>query len=526
MTRFGSGAVLDRRSLLRAGLAAGAGAALAPLAACAGPVGAATPGSLTLGLNRSLVSLDNKLNQFDAALTVQRAVRQALTRIGPDMSATPVLAERFEQTAPTQWRVRLREGARYSDGSPVTVADVATALRMYAQVNGSFVVNLFPELPSVTPLGERDFLLETARPVPILDLLMANILITPAAANRPEELSGGLGSGPYVVSAGNGGTGEYTLERNPRYWGTPPPVRTVRVRFVPEESSRVVAIRGGELDVIDSITPDSAEQLVGLPGVAIERVPGTRINQLFFNFRKPQGHPLADARVRQALSLAIDGPALLNDVLVGSASQAEGVVPLALVGAVRTGTYTHDPAEARARLDALGVRDLTLTIIWESGEFPADASVMEAVVEMLRAVGVGARLQQFEPGGDILRWRQGRGGDWDVLGNGYPGPTGQAITSLLGMYGGTPDKERTRDTYQGYVVPEIADQLAVAAAETDAARRAEVLTAAQRAIWASWPCLWAFVPNVVLARRTRVRGLALQPINSYDLAAVRVEEQP
>lgn len=524
MTRIGSGAALSRRSLLRAGLAVGAGAALAPLAACAGPVGAASPGSLTLGLNRSLVSLDNKLNQFDAAVTVQRGVRQALTRIDTELNAKPVLAERFERTAPTQWTVRLRPDVHYSDGSPVTVEDVATALRMYGQVNGSFLLGLFPELPTVSKVDDRTFLLETARPVPILDLLMANILITPAAANRPEELSDGLGSGPYVVTAANGGTGEYTLERNENYWGQPPPVRAVRVRFVPEESSRVISIRSGELDVIDSITPDSADQLTGLPGVALDRSSGTRINQLFFNFRKPRDHPLADARVRQALTYAIDGRALIDDVLVGSAAPAEGVVPMALTGAVRTGTYTYDPAKSRALLDSLGVRDLTMKIIWESGEFPADASVMEAVLEMLREVGVRAELQQFEPGGNILQWRQGRGGDWDVLGNGYPGPTGHAITTLLGMYGGTPEKERGRDTYQGYVNPAIAAQLASAAAEIDPDRGTQLITDAQHAIWNTWPCLWAFVPKVVLARRTRVRGIRLQPINSYDLDTVRVED--
>ncbi|MFD4668645.1 ABC transporter substrate-binding protein [Lentzea sp. NPDC058450] len=523
MTQFGSGAVLSRRSLLRAGLAAGTGLALAPLAACAGPIGAAAPGSLALGLNRSLVSLDNKLLQFDAAVTVQRAVRQALTRIDGSMKAQLVLAERFEQTAPTQWTVRLRPEARYSDGSPVTVEDVATALKMYPQVNGSFVMGLFPEVPSVSKVDDHTLLLETARPVPILDLLMANILITPAAANRPEELATGIGSGPYVVAAANSGTGEYTFERNQNYWAAPPSVGTVRVRFVPEESSRVIALRSGELDVIDSITPDSAEQLAGLPGVALENITGTRLNQLFFNFRKPAGHPLADARVREALTYAIDGRALVEDVLVGSVTQAEGVVPLALSGAVRTGTYTHDPAKARALLDSLGVRDLKLKIIWETGEFPADTSVMEAVVEMLRVVGVSSELQQFEPGGDIGKWRQGRGGDWDVLGNGYPGPTGQAVTTLLGMYGGTAEKESTRDTYHGYVNPPIADALASAAAETDVDRRTELLTSAQQAIWATWPCLWAFVPKVLLARRTRVQGVGLQPINSYDLSAVRVE---
>src|SRR3954470_19562167 len=83
MTPPGRGPELSRRSLLRLGAVVGAGFALGPtLAACAGPTGAPEPGSMTMGLNRSLVSLDNKLNQFDAAVTVQRAVRQALTEIG------------------------------------------------------------------------------------------------------------------------------------------------------------------------------------------------------------------------------------------------------------------------------------------------------------------------------------------------------------------------------------------------------------------------------------------------------------
>ncbi|MFF2847277.1 ABC transporter substrate-binding protein [Streptomyces sp. NPDC058001] len=513
----------SRRTLLRWGAVGGAGVALGPLAACAGPTGAPGPGTLTLGLNRSLVSLDNKLNQFDAAVTVQRAVRQALTRIGPGMKPRLVLADRFDMAEPTAWSVRLREGVCYSDGSPVTVEDVATALKMYGKVNGSFLLGLFPELPSVEKTGARTFLLHTHQPVPVLDRLMANIHITPAAANRPEELQSGLGSGPYRVLKANSGAGEYTLGRNPKYWGPRARVETVRVRFVPEESSRVVALRSGEIDVVDTLTPDSAEQLTGLPGVQVEETSGVRMCQLFYNFRKPQGSPLADPRVRQALTYAIDGKALVNDVLNGSAEAARGVVPLALEGAVPTGSYTYDPGRARALLTSLGATNLRMRIIWESGEFAADTSVMEAVVDMLKNVGVRASLQQFQPGGDILTWRQGKAGDWDVIGNGYGSPTGQALTVLQGMYGGTAAKERTRDAFMGYVVPHVERQLTAAATQVDDAERTRQLAEVQKAIWDTWPSLWAFAPKTLLARRARVQDLSLLTINSYDLSAVRLE---
>jgi len=525
MTAVRPGRELSRRSFFRLGGAVGAALALGPtLSACAGPTGAAGPGTMTLALNRSLVSLDNKLNQFDAAVTVQRAVRQGLTRIGPDLSPELVLAESFELTGDTRWTVRLRDGVRYSDGSPVTVDDVRTALEMYQQVQGSFLAGFFPEWPTVGTVDDRTFTLDTQRPFPVLDYLMANILITPAATNEAAELQDGIGSGPYVVSSSNRGTGDYTLQRNQAYWGPAPVVDEVRVRFIPEESSRVVSMRSGEVDVIDTISPDSADQLAGLPGVLVESVPGTRTNQLFYNFRKPADHPLANPAVREALTYAIDQRALTEDVLVGSVQSATGVVAGTLAGATSDHAYTHDPRRARQMLEANGVLsgDLELTIIWETGEFASDTQVMEAVTQMLADVGVRTKLNQFQPGGDISAWRQGKGGDWDVLGNGYGNPTGLALTSLQGMYGGTAEKELTRDTYQGYVVPGVEQLITAAGTEVDPARRDDLLARAQDAAWDTWPCLWAFVPNAVLARRERVQDLELSPSNSYVLAATEL----
>ena len=523
MTVLPQGSEISRRRLLQFGALGGLLLGTGTVAGCAGPTGLPGPSTLTLALNRSLVSLDNKLNQFDAAVTVQRAVRQGLTAIGPETKPILVLAESFEMTGPTKWTVRLRDGVKYSDGTPLQIEDISTALKMYQQVQGSFVAGFFPEFPTVVPVDDRTFLMESKNPIPILDSLMSMILISPAAANKPEELQDGVGTGPYVVTKFNRGAGTYSLKRNENYWGPAPQAENVEVRFLPEESSRVIALRSGEADVIDSITPESREQLAGLPGVVLQESSSLRLNQIFYNFRKPAGHPLADVRVREALSWAINGEALVKDVLVDSVSQAEGVTPSSLTGYHKTGTYTYDPEKAKARLQELGVADLTLKIIWETGEFAGDTSIMEALVEMFGNIGVKTELQQFEPGGNILAWRQGKQGDWDLLGNGFSSPTGLAITMMQGMYAGTAEKEQTRDTYQGYVVPEVQAKIQAASAEVDPVRRQELLATAQQAIWETWPCAWAFVPKSVLAHQQRVSGLELAPTNSYPLVDVRLE---
>jgi peptide/nickel transport system substrate-binding protein len=514
---------LSRRSFIQLGGLAGGAVLLGYTAACAGPTGKPSSDTLVLALNRSLVSLDNKLNQFDAAVTAQRGVRQALTRIGNDLKPQLVLADRFEPTSDTEWTVRLREGVRYSDGSPIEIDDLRVAMEMYQQVSGSFVAPQFPEWPEVVPIDDRTFVLRTRSPLPVLDSLMSNILITPARANEPSELSSGIGSGPFVVTESSRGTGDYRLSANNKYWGSSPALQQVQVRFVPEEAARVVALRSGEVDVIDSISPNSAEQLSDLPGVQVDTVPSTRISQLFYNFRKPPGHPLANPRVREALTYAVDGEALARDVLIGSATSATGPAPFTLDGFFKTGSYRFDPRRARQMLDAEGVKDLELTFIWETGEFTNDVSVMESVLQMMNDVGVRGRLHQFEPGGDISSWRQGKAGDWDVLGNGYGNQTGLALTTIQGMYAGTAEKEKTRDTYHGYIFPDITAKIEAASAEPDPAKRATLLNEVQVDIWNTWPCLWSFVPNALLAKRTRVLNVDLTPINSYDLGNVRLE---
>lgn len=514
---------LSRRSFLQFSALAGGAVMLGSTTACAGPTGKPSSDTLVLALNRSLVSLDNKLNQFDAAVTPQRGVRQALTRIGNDLKPQLVLADLFEPASDTEWTVRLREGIRYSDGSPVEIEDLRVALEMYQQVSGSFVAPQFPEWPEVVPLDDRRFLLRTSSPVPVLNSLMSNILITPAKANKPSELYSGIGSGPYVVTESSRGTGNYLLAANSEYWGSAPALQQVQVRFVPEEAARVVALRSGEVDVIDSISPNSAEQLSDLPGVQVDTVPSTRISQLFFNFRKPPGHPLANPRVREALTYAVNGEALARDLLIGSATSATGPAPFTLDGFFETGSYQFDPRRARQMLDAEGVEDLDLTFIWETGEFTNDVAVMETVLQMMKDIGVRGHLRQFEPGGDISSWRQGKAGDWDVLGNGYGNQTGLALTTIQGMYAGTAEKEKTRDSYHGYVFPDITAKIEAASAEPDPARRTTLLNEAQVDIWNTWPCLWSFVPNALLAKRTRVSNVELTPINSYDLGNVALE---
>ena len=157
---FGGPRTISRRRLLQlAALASGVSALALP--GCATPTGLPGPGTYNIALNRSLVSLDNKLNQFDAAVTVQRGGASGADPADAGSGLENVLAEAFELTAPTQWTVRLREGS----GTPTTPRsrspDIATALKMYRGTPGGFLATFFPEWPNVVQLDDRTFRMET-----------------------------------------------------------------------------------------------------------------------------------------------------------------------------------------------------------------------------------------------------------------------------------------------------------------------------------------------------------------------------
>ena len=325
---------------------------------------------------------------------------------------------------------------------------------------------------------------------------MSNILITPAAANRPRR------------SAVRGGYRALRRHRGrPRFrhlhpgaqrevLGHSPTCRVGAGAVHADESSRVVALRSGEIDVIDSITPDSADQIAGLSGVTIDRADGVRLNQLFYNFRKPAGSPMADARVRRALTYAIDGKSLIDDVMQGSATASKGVIPRRLDGAIETGEYVYDPARARKRTrragssrsqsqDHLGERRIRRrhrhhgsrgADALGGGRAPEPATVQARRRHLHLASGQGRRLgcarqrlpQPHRPGahdhaGHVRRHRR--------------------------------RKEATRDTYHGYIFPEITASSRRRPKTPMPARRAALLADAQRLIWDTCPMMWSFVPR-------------------------------
>ena len=118
-----------------------------------------------------------------------------------------------------------------------------------------------------------------------------------------------VGAGPYRFVSFTPGV-ELVLEANEHYWRKPPSVKTLRFRVIPDEATRLAALKRGEVDIVYSIRGALAEELKRTPGLTLKptTIPGTF--WLLFTEQWDPKSPWADKRVRLAANLALDRQAI------------------------------------------------------------------------------------------------------------------------------------------------------------------------------------------------------------------------
>lgn len=332
--------------MLLAGLVA---ALLAPPLAAAAPARAqGGPVVLRAAITKGVDTLNPFLAEEYAATELGRLNYEYLTTYSAkDFGPSPGLAERWRENPDGSWTFTLRENARWSDGAPITAADVVyTVTQLLTNesaraVNGSYVDNV----RAVRANGPHEVVLETKKPqatmlgidVPIVPQHVWSKL--PDLAKVAND-SAVVGSGPFVLT-------EYkaqqyaTLKANEHFWRGRPKIDELRFVFFQNTDAAVQALRRGDIDLIgdgvnSSLTPAQFGALRDEPGITVNRGLGQRIYQLVLNpgarsrsgTPLGDGHPaLADLRVRQAIGHAIDTRALVDRVLDGLGTPATGYLP-------------------------------------------------------------------------------------------------------------------------------------------------------------------------------------------------------
>jgi peptide/nickel transport system substrate-binding protein len=189
------------------------------------------------------------------------------------------------------------------------------------------------------------------------------------------------------------------VERNPLSWSVTPRLERVRFAVVPDAITESLELEKGSGDVaINSLPMDSLTVLAARPNLRIEQTGGTEIQYLSFNLRDPL---LRDARVRQAISCAIDRNLIIETLLDGRARPASSLLPPSHWAFNDQGPqFDYDPARAARLLDEAGLRPGAKGVRFRIGMKTSNdegTRLLAAVLQQqLAAVGISLDLRSFE----------------------------------------------------------------------------------------------------------------------------------
>ena len=297
------------------------------------PAGTGPVDAVSWGLAAEPQSLDYVYSYDLPPNTVIANVCESLLRIGADFSIQPNLAEKVSTPDPLTYVYDLKQGVKFHDGTTMTSEDVAFSLNRHLDPDvGSYWGALFGNVTSIKATGDYQVTMKLKQPDSVINQLLAVIpgVIESKAfvSAKGKDYGSPEGSinctGPFEVETWSKGQ-SITLSRFGDYWDTAraAEVGKLTFNFIQDPATRANALRSGALDGTYGVPASAINQLASGGVGTIYRGPST--SQISLIVSNLEG-PLADVRIRRALSLAIDRNGFVKAALSGAGEPSKSYV--------------------------------------------------------------------------------------------------------------------------------------------------------------------------------------------------------
>ncbi|MDP9330275.1 MAG: ABC transporter substrate-binding protein [Actinomycetota bacterium] len=369
-----------------------------------------------------------------------------------------------------KWTCHIRSGVMWSDGQPLTSADIAFTYHFilttdYYEVFTSYLpYNPTFETPDATTLiwkSEKPTFAPTIPPwIPILPEHIwkqfdGNVHGARFFNPIPDDGTGMVGSGPFILKSWTHNQG-WVMEANKSYWGGSPTIDELQYVVFDNQEAMGQALKAGEIDFADNLEPTLFNSLKDEPNIGLVNGAPPVFNNLAFNFGgqdkvDPQTSPSAnpvihDLKFRQAVAMGIDKQAIVDKVFEGDAQVGGVIVPPSHATWYFTppdaDTQDYDPAAANALLDEAGYAqknsdgirldkegnpiDLNILTLPEETGSVDTGKIIQSDLEL---IGVGVTLK---PVSDKLAYDIWYEGDFDAYVWGWGGdPDPNFILSIF-----------------------------------------------------------------------------------------------
>jgi peptide/nickel transport system substrate-binding protein len=455
--------------------------------------------TLNVAFSQEITSLDNYQEPSREGLILARLIYDSL--LDKDMKTgefKPELATSWRYVDDRTLEFELRRGVKFHDGTPMTADDVVYTLNLVStkEYNARYQIAV-TWIEKAEKVDDYKVRLIMKKPYPLaLEMLAGNLPIYPKAYYEKAGPSGmgvkPVGTGPYRLVELTPGS-RFVLERFDGYYAESPKgrpaIKRVIVRIQPEANTQYAELSNGQLDWIWRVPPDAARNLSRRSNLEIKSVEILRFAYIaFFPGFNDGKSPLADVRVRRALTYAVDRPAIIK-AFVGGASQVLKTAcnPLQFGCSTDVVDYPYDPAKAKQLLAEAGYPNgFSIDLLSSSNP----TSQVEAIVANFAKVGVKANMVDQQFASALGAWRDGKYGMFMVNWGSYGIADASLATSPF--FNGAQD-DRAKD-------PELIKLLAEADTSVDPNVRKRDFAAALKRIadQAYWLPLWTF--NITTAQ--------------------------
>ena len=306
-----------------------------------------------------------------------------------DYSVSPALAAGDPtKVSDTEYEVKLRDGAKFSDGSPVTATDFVASYER-ATSEKSIYRQFFTFVDSVSAKDDTTITIKLKYPFASLKERFVNVRVVPASMDEDSLKAKPVGSGPYKYETIT--ATEITAVPNENYTGNnPAKVATLKWQSLKDDSARLAAAIGGTIDVMEAV-PASVQDQLKTVGWNVESKPGYGNPFMMFNTRKA---PFDKPEVRRAFLKAIDKQKLISAALDGQAVEATSFLPEANPAYKKPATdLSYDKAAATKLLSDAGVSGLEINFV--STDHPWIVNLIPQIKSDLEALGVKVNHTQM-----------------------------------------------------------------------------------------------------------------------------------
>ncbi|WP_394525526.1 ABC transporter substrate-binding protein [Paenarthrobacter nicotinovorans] len=290
-----------------------------------------------------------------------QAVYDTILTAAPDGSIQPGLATEWSYNDDkTVITLKIRDGVKFTDGTPLDASAVAQNLVRFRDGAGGLAANL-ADMADATATDASTVTIKMKRSNPALLTYLtraAGLVEAPSAFNKPDVQTVPVGSGPYTLNTSETVEGtSYVFDRNPNYW-KPENVHYDKLvlNVYQDQTALLNAIKGGQVNGGNSVGNQNIEQMKAAGFVAYP-AESTWVGLSLLDREGAIVPALKDVRVRQAINYAFDTKALLNAVENGAGTTTSQIfmpTDAAAYVADLDSHYSYDPEKARKLLAEAG----------------------------------------------------------------------------------------------------------------------------------------------------------------------------